>query len=127
MEAKTNCPLCQKPIITKYLDKHLSSSVHNKNDKPHCENHKEISWNCNKCRVLYKKSLKTQARKFCEACNIKIPINSLKRHESALMHKILSARQKGITEAIESKQKDNTQQMIELTEKIRDLLAQITD
>ena len=122
---KSNCPLCQKPIVTKYLEKHLSSSVHNKNEKPHCEKHETIDWTCNRCRVLYKNSLKTQERKFCESCNIKIPINSQKRHEATLMHKILSARHNKITEIAQAKRQDNTQQITELTEKLRDLLVQV--
>ena len=122
---KTNCPLCQKPIVTKYLQKHLSSSVHNKNEKPHCGTHSNIDWNCNICRVLYKNSLKTQERKSCESCNIKFPINSQKRHESTLMHKILSARQNKVIQNEEAKRQDNSQQMIELSEKLHNLLDQI--
>ena len=53
MEYKTNCPICKKPIVTKYLEKHLRLSTHNKDDKPHCENHDIIDWNCNKCRNIY--------------------------------------------------------------------------
>ena len=65
-------------------------------------------------------SLKTEERKFCEACNIKIPITSLERHQSTLMHKILTGRQNRIAKSIASKRQDNSQQMRELTEKLRD-------
>ncbi len=41
------------------------------------------------------------------------------------MPKILSARQNKITEITELKQRDNSQQITELTEKLRDLLVQV--